>query len=142
MGDHSTHPAVRPHPVADLDKLPSAGHYVYRLYAGHPLYDPVADEDCETFAHRYPNEDPMTLVYVGVTSNLRQRMGSHSRKWWWPRLVSVEFFEYPTRAEANIDERYFIAADRPVLNIQDQFQIRLPVPPVKEYQYAPGEVPF
>lgn len=83
--------------------VPNVGHFVYTLNARLPGVDPEQD-----FAH----------VYVGVTSQLRDRLRSHARKWWWSALDLdlSEFLEFPTRRAAELAERDLIRSYQPAIN--------------------------
>lgn len=87
-----------------VDDLPTEGHWVYHLCGVLPNVDP-----------REELED----IYVGVTSNLRQRIRSHSRKWWFVAVVRdlSEFIEVPTRQQAEALERDLIRLYEPAINI-------------------------
>lgn len=87
---------------AEHKTFPGAGrHFVYHLCAPDP-------SDPEAVVH----------LYVGVTSNLRQRLRQHSRKAWWPLvdLDSSEFIEHPDRESADEDEVLLIGWYQPVVN--------------------------
>lgn len=89
-----------------ISQLPGAGrHFVYSLHAIIPGVCPIMEDSA--------------CVYIGVTSNLRARIRSHSRKWWWPRIHPdlVEFIEYPTRAAAERAEAWGIKEHDPDLNV-------------------------
>lgn len=78
-------------------------HHVYRLF----------DKD-------------WNLLYVGATSNLRQRITEHRKTRAWPgchpvltigeRMTAWTAHEYPTRAAAFAAERAAIATEHPLLN--------------------------
>lgn len=90
----------------ELATLPGLGrHFVYYLHAIIPGVCPIMQDSA--------------CVYIGVTSNLRARMRSHSQKWWWLRIHPdlVEFDEHPTRAEAEVSEARAIAMWNPDLNV-------------------------
>lgn len=67
-----------------------------------------------------------SLIYVGATSALKQRMAQHRSTHQWPgghavlsvgdRMATWTAEEYPTREEAFAAERLVIAAERPELN--------------------------
>lgn len=97
-------PSPYPDPRLTLNDLPGHGrHFVYHLCGRLPGVDPE-----EAIAH----------VYVGVTSNLRARLRTHARKWWWPviDLDLGEYIEHPTRAEAEADEAEMIRWLQPAMN--------------------------
>lgn len=90
----------------EIGALPGKGrHFVYSLYAIRPGVCPVMEE--------------MAPVYVGVTSNLRQRMRAHAKRWWWSSIPAdaVEFIEYPTREIADRAEMQTIRDLNPDLNV-------------------------
>jgi hypothetical protein len=86
-----------------VDELPTTGHWVYWLRAYTPGIDP---------------EWTLTTVYVGVTSHLRSRIHQHTRKWWWPAVDRdlCYFEQFPTRAEAEAEERVEIRECQPAMN--------------------------
>ncbi len=86
-----------------IESLPNVGHFVYHLIG----YKPGVS-----------SEEAVEHIYVGVTSNLRSRMKSHSRKWWWTAVVPdlCYFDERPTRKEAEAEERVCIREDQPAMN--------------------------
>lgn len=86
-----------------IASLPSTGHFVYSLHGYKPGVDPEEDN---------------ANIYVGVTSNLRQRLYAHSRKWWWAAVVPdmSQFLEEPTRQEAEALERRMIHDYQPAMN--------------------------
>lgn len=88
--------------IADL---PGPGrHFTYMLVAPIPGMCPYEE---------------VATVYVGVTSNLRARMRSHSRKWWWQCVLrdGCEFAEWPSREMAERMERRSIHFQNPDLNV-------------------------
>ena len=88
--------------IADL---PGPGrHFTYMLFAPIPGVCPYEE---------------LATVYVGVTSNLRARMRSHSRKWWWDSILRdcCEFAEWPSREMAERMERRSIQFSNPDLNV-------------------------
>lgn len=86
-----------------IDSLPQVGHFTYHLAARLPGVDP---------------EEGVAHVYVGVTSNLRQRLRSHARKWWWQAvdLDLCDFEEHATRQEAERVEADLIRWYQPAMN--------------------------
>jgi hypothetical protein len=87
-----------------VSRMPSAGrHFVYTLWGRKPGFDP---------------EEDLVCIYVGVTSDLRARLGAHSRKWWWVAVdpESCEFEECFTREEANLIEKQTIRMWQPEMN--------------------------
>jgi predicted GIY-YIG superfamily endonuclease len=58
-----------------------------------------------------------TLLYVGLTMNLRGRLDKHHRRPWWPQVASMETVDYPDRESAKSAERYAIHHENPVHNI-------------------------
>lgn len=71
-------------------ELPGAGHHiVYRLW----------DED--------------DLLYVGVTSNGRERVSDHRGRW----IFEVTWEEYPTREAAEWAEKVAIRDEHPIHNV-------------------------
>lgn len=58
------------------------------------------------------------LIYVGVTDNLKARMGHHARKQpWWPEVARKTIEWYPNRAEAEAAETQVIEEEHPLYNI-------------------------
>lgn len=85
-------------------ELPGPGrHFVYHLCCPLPGIDP---------------EQAVAHIYVGVTSNLRQRLARHARKWWFVAVAAElgELIEYPTRAAADAAERQLIHLYQPAMN--------------------------
>lgn len=58
------------------------------------------------------------VIYVGVTSHLRQRLYAHARKWWWVAVVPAlcEFDPHTTREAAEACERTMIRCYQPAMN--------------------------
>lgn len=109
--------------MAPRDRVPTAtgsvslhrGHYVYRFYG--------------------PNEQ---LLYVGVTSNLHSRLGSHlSSAPWADDAERIEWEEWPTRYAAEIAEGEQIATLRPLHNVT----LRIDVRPIALDPVAYGDLP-
>jgi predicted GIY-YIG superfamily endonuclease len=57
------------------------------------------------------------LIYVGVTGNLGRRLGNHSEKLWFPRVMTIKLQWFFTRAEALAAERQAIQTEMPLVNI-------------------------
>lgn len=89
-----------PHPIASGEfALSTAGStFVYRAYA---------TDGC--------------LLYVGMTSNVPQRIGGHwrSRSGWTPWAVRIAWDEYDSRLIAERVERHLIQSLAPQYNVQD-----------------------
>jgi hypothetical protein len=65
------------------------------------------------------------LLYVGITSNVRLRVGQHAAsKLWWPEVSEVRVEPFPDKATARAAERAAITADQPRYNLvhTDQFR--------------------
>lgn len=77
--------------------------FVYRLYGVLP---------------GAPPEWEIAPIYVGVTRNLKARMRSHSKRWWWAavRLDLSEVTGHATRAEALAEELAMIRELHPPMN--------------------------
>lgn len=81
-------------PTFDNSHLLNKEHTVYRLFA----------------ADGY-------LLYVGCTSNLRDRLANHkTHKDWWPQVARVESETYPDRARGLWAEREAIVTEAPRYN--------------------------
>lgn len=96
-----------------IHSMPDEGHWVYHLCGRIPGVDP---EEC------------LADIYVGVTSNLRQRLRSHSKKWWFVAVERdlSEFLEMPTRQAACDLERNLIQFYEPSMNIMGLVKRPLP----------------
>lgn len=83
---------------------PPQPHVVYSLNGLTPGVDPYEVDS----AH----------IYVGVTSNLRERLYAHSRKWWFVAVVPelCEFDPHATRAAAEKTEAALIRFLQPAMN--------------------------
>lgn len=68
-------------------------HYVYELWAGD------------------------TCLYVGMTANLKSRIGDHRRKPWGSQITEVRSVERPTRGAAKALEAQRIFILRPKRNL-------------------------
>ena len=69
------------------------------------------------------------LLYVGISSNLDQRLGQHERgKPWWSQVVTMRIEHYPTRAHAAAAERNAIVHEKPRWNIAYNLGSTKPVP--------------
>lgn len=82
----------------------------------------VGEHVVYTLCALLPGEDPeeaLEYAYVGVTSNLSQRLRAHARKRWWPRVAPhlSEFQLYPDRETADRVEAETIALLRPTQNL-------------------------
>ncbi|WP_131769531.1 GIY-YIG nuclease family protein [Candidatus Protofrankia californiensis] len=69
-----------------------------------------------TFLYRlYDAAD--TLLYVGITSNTKNRFSHHAgNKPWWTEVARTTVDEYPTRADAATAEAAAIRAEKPTYN--------------------------
>lgn len=70
-----------------------SAHYVYRVYA------------------------KGTLIYVGMTSNVRSRIDAHKKKHWWPAHPIIRLLECSTEQAARRLEQEQIEKLKPVENI-------------------------
>lgn len=92
--------------AALAETLPGSGrHFVYTLRARKPGVDldDIDDHYC---------------VYIGVTSNLRQRLRTHSRKWWAAAVdpAVCDFEDFPSREYAEYIESRAIRFNCPEMN--------------------------
>lgn len=59
------------------------------------------------------------ILYVGVTVNLKDRIGAHrSTKKWWPEVATIVTHQHSDMTTANEVEKYLIRLLRPEYNIQ------------------------
>lgn len=56
------------------------------------------------------------LLYIGITGDLGQRLGSHSAKRWFPLVERITLEWKPTRAAAALAERRAISTEHPRYN--------------------------
>lgn len=76
----------------------------------------LADLNLPAAIYRLFDTDDV-LLYVGVTGNLRERLGNHSRtQRWWPEVARKAVEWYPTRTEAEDAEKRAIREERPLYN--------------------------
>lgn len=68
-----------------------------------------------TCTYRFRRED-RSLVYVGVTDDLESRLRAHSRKPWWPEVVSTEVVWFDDRLSALYEETRAIDNENPTYN--------------------------
>lgn len=77
----------------------------------------------KTILYRCYSEDGR-LLYVGVTSNLPQRLATHRKSWWGWQLVTHTVERFQTQAEAMAAEKVAIVAERPRFNRQGRWADR------------------
>lgn len=66
--------------------------------------------------YRYFNAEG-ALMYVGSTENLEKRHGKHrSSSWWWAFISDTCVSWYPSREEAEDEERRAYAKEHPLYN--------------------------
>jgi hypothetical protein len=63
-------------------------------------------------------EEGLTLLYVGISVDARQRFINHRRRSFWELVTYATITRYATRSGAEIVEAHAIATERPVLNIR------------------------
>lgn len=71
-------------------------------------------------------------LYVGmsITTNLENRIRSHMRKPWWPRVAHIETTEYFGRAVALFHEELRIKAEQPEGNYYHTLRAKKALPPI------------
>lgn len=58
------------------------------------------------------------LLYVGISSNVPQRLIAHRNdKAWGPQIASWDVVEYPSRTAAEMAERVAIGSESPLYNV-------------------------
>lgn len=85
-----------------------------------------------------------TVLYVGITADIQQRVNQHSEKSWFSKVAAVECTEYPTRDEAVAAETDLIKRLRPRHNrIHNGGRYREPtrLPPILRYEGGPLAAP-
>lgn len=109
----------RPHFDAVLDVMamtgmpPVAALYLFdavlRYLPGQPRDD---EPGTPTILYRLYGADE-ALLYVGITRNMERRMTQHSRKPWWPEVVTKDACAYRTRTAAAQAEHAAIMTEGP-----------------------------
>jgi lambda repressor-like predicted transcriptional regulator len=82
----------------------------------------VPEREC--FTYRISDTDG-TVLYVGMTYDVIQRMAQHSSKPWFPSEPRISVRRYPNRQAAAEGERALIAELRPLHNVRP-FTYRMP----------------
>jgi predicted GIY-YIG superfamily endonuclease len=81
-----------------------------------PIPDDGQDHSGQTALYRL-RDSGCDLLYVGITDNLRVRMGCHRREqWWWPHVRHIAVEWYAEREQADYAETLAIAAEHPEHN--------------------------
>jgi predicted GIY-YIG superfamily endonuclease len=76
----------------------------------------VADEDEQTALYRMYDAGG-TLLYVGISLRLLERMAAHRQdKPWWPDIATIRVEYFPDRSEALQAESTAISAECPIYN--------------------------
>lgn len=64
-----------------------------------------------------------TLLYIGVSSDHRQRFASHEKhSEWWTQVDRIELTHFALRPDALDAERAAIVAENPVHNVRRNFR--------------------
>ncbi|MDH6189199.1 GIY-YIG catalytic domain protein [Streptomyces sp. ADI96-15] len=74
-------------------------------------------DDHRTALYRLYDGDG-TLLYIGITADVEQRMRGHrSDKPWWPAVARTELEWHPTRTVALVEELQAIQREKPLHNL-------------------------
>jgi predicted GIY-YIG superfamily endonuclease len=89
--------------------------------------DEFADLRGRTALYRLYNAADV-LLYVGITDDLRARMGQHAREQdWWPEVARKTVALYDDREAADRAETLAVAAENPVHNKAKRYAPRLAI---------------
>ncbi len=87
------------------------------------LIAPSLQNDVITTVYRAYDPDG-TLLYVGISSTLRNRLHKHFRSGdWIDYTTRIELSRYPSRSEALAEEGRAIVNEAPVFNIQGRDRV-------------------
>ena len=67
------------------------------------------------YIYRYTDID--TIVYIGITQNLKTRLNQHKNDVWYKESLNYEFIRLPNKYIAGLYETYLINRDNPIYNI-------------------------
>lgn len=74
------------------------------------------DIEAPTWLYRLYDADGL-LLYVGVSTNPKDRFIKHYRTIWWPLVNRVRLEWHATRAEAFVSEKAAIISEIPIHNV-------------------------
>jgi excinuclease UvrABC nuclease subunit len=69
----------------------------------------------KTALYRYFDDD--TLLYVGISNRLPQRVREHAGDAWWEKTTRIDVEWLPTREAARVAERQAVTSENPAFNV-------------------------